>query len=231
MINVKNTPVNSNLGKVNRRSGLTTGTTNYADIIASLAERLAPGGELEQGEFSRIDVETQAMANRMEGANIARGLGNATMGVAPTATRMGLQAKGQARSNLLGQYLSTLQFLMSAGQQQQSLDTQTASLASGTQTNAQQGLDAFGKPMRGTLAEAEMNLAQAKLQAAMNPESITPEAEAYPSLYNSNMDLDFGQNPFIDSSAQQAQQFSTHDPWGPLKGYGELESGLSAGSR
>lgn len=210
----------------------TTGTAmSYTDAISALAERLAPGGEVESSMFSSIDKEALRLANQMEGSNISKGLGNATMGVAPTVTRLGMEQKQNVRNDLLGQYLSTLQFLVNAQQQQQSLDNQTISAANSRTTNAQRGLDAFGRPMSGTLAEAELLLAQAQLNQASNPTSVAPNSSSYPSLYSAGgagVEFDFGDNPFATSYGSSATP--SYDPWAPLTGYGELSTGESVGA-
>jgi hypothetical protein len=205
---------------------------SYLDVIGQLSERLAPGGQVETSEFGRIDEQAGMLANRMEGANIARGLGNATLGVAPTVSRMATGQKEQTRSNLLNQYLSTLQFLVGAQQSQQQIDQNA--VASRGPTNAQRGLDVFGRPMGGTLAEAELNLANARLQAAINPEQQPPTPERLPSLYGAGgagVQFDFGENPFASLQVTGQQPVTPQYDWtSPISGYGELESGFRVGT-
>jgi hypothetical protein len=211
-------------------AGSAPNASSYLDVIGQLAGRLAPGGEIETSEFGRIDKEARMLANRMEGANIARGLGGATMGVEPTVGRVAAGQKEQTRGNLLSQYMSTLQFLVGAQQSQQQIDQ--SAIASQGPTNAQRGLDAFGRPMSGTLAEAELNLANARLQAATNPAGQAPDANMYPSLYGAGgagVEFDFGADPFASVGVAE-QPTSTYDPWGPLKGYGQLASGETVGT-
>ena len=66
------------------------------------------------------------------------------------------------------------------------------------------------------------------MDAAANPVAQSPNANTYPSLYNSgsSLDLDFGDNPFSTVFTEQ----TIDDPWADIKGYGQLESGLSVGS-
>lgn len=197
-------------------------TQTYEEAIASLAERLAPGGELEQSLLSSVDKQTTMLANSMEGANISRGLGNATLGVAPTASRVGMEQKESVRNNLLGQYLSTLQYLANYSLQRTAQNAQIyGTNTSGLSANAQQGLDVFGKPLRGSLAEAELLMAQKSMGAAANPTAASPTASSYPSLYSSGggIDFDFGQNPFGSTGNNYAPTSASEIKWGtPIYG-------------
>jgi len=208
------------------------GVMDFQSILAKMAETLAPGGTAEKTRIGQINKEAEMLGNRMEGANIARGLGNATMGVAPTVEAQASVARESARSNILGQFIQTLQFLADASLRQQGLDIQ-ATQAAGP-TNAQRGLDAFGSPMRGTLAATEQALGEAQLRRATQPETVAPTAQEFPSLFGAGGmtgDLDFGSNPFAIATGGGTPAAPAYDPWGPVKGYGELESGFSVGTR
>jgi hypothetical protein len=199
---------------------------DFQAILTKMAETLAPGGTAETTRVDQINKEAGMLANRMEGANISRGLGNATMGVGATVGAQAAGARESARSNILGQYIQTLQFLMDASQRQQGLDID-ATRAAGP-TNAQRGLDAFGAPMRGTLAATEQALSEAQLRQVTQPEKVAPSASQFPSLYSAggmSGGLDFGDDPFADLS-----QPAPYDYTSPIRGYGQLVSGETAGT-
>jgi hypothetical protein len=155
---------------------------DYGAMLAQFAQSLAPGGEMEQSRIAQVDKEAKMLMNQIIGGNISRGLGNVDLGVEATVGTQAAAQRQQVRSSMMGQYLQQLQFLSGLHMQQQQLAAQT-SAAQGP-TMAQRGLDAFGKPMSGTLAEAELRMAESQLNRAVRPTSMAPSAEQYPALYN-----------------------------------------------
>jgi hypothetical protein len=181
---------------------------DYGALLAQFAQSLAPGGAIETQRISEINREAGMLADRITGGNIARGLGGADLGVEATVEGPAAAQRGAVRSGLTGQYLQLLQFLANMQTQRQQLDIETT--ATRGPTNAQRGLDAFGRPMRGTLAEAELKLAEAQLNRVARPTSVAPTAEQYPALYGAGgvgSELAFlDENPYTSGTMSNADQ-------------------------
>jgi hypothetical protein len=152
------------------------GTTNvdFRSILAKLAEELKPGGSIEKSYMSDIEKEGKQLGAQLEAGSISRGLGNARTGIPTSVFNKVSSAKQKLRSDMTSQYMGVLQNLASLALQQEQGD---ANRAASEPSMASQGLSATGKPLHGSLAEAQLNM-------ALNPVvSRRPSATATPSLY------------------------------------------------
>jgi hypothetical protein len=159
---------------------MATTTQSYRDILASVAESLKPGGEIDTARMAEIDAGGKNLGAQLAGSAVSKGLGNVSMGIPTTVAKQVSSAKLKARSELMQSYLSVLTNLAGMAFQEQ----QAAASARNQQQIAQgpsmasQGLDVFGKPLRGSLAETQANYMNRQTQASSNPSSA-----AQPNLY------------------------------------------------
>lgn len=158
----------------------TTGGVAYGgwrDALSAMVEALRPGGEIEKTYMADIEQEGKLLGAQLRGGAVSRGLGNVTMGIPTTVAKQTGAAKQKLRAGMLEQYVGALQNLASLSfQEEQAGLSRAAQLQAAT--GGTPGLDAFGRPMRGTLAAAELDLLNRQVR---QPQRMS--AEALPSLY------------------------------------------------
>lgn len=163
---------------------MATTTQSYRDILATVAESLKPGGEIDTARMAEIDAGGKNLGAQLSGSAVSKGLGNVSMGIPTTVAKQVGSAKLKARSELMQSYLGVLTNLASMAFQEEQAATSARNqqqIAQGP-SMASQGLDVFGKPLRGSFAATQANYMNRQMNQPTQTTS-NPSAAAQPNLY------------------------------------------------
>lgn len=176
---------------------------NYAEIFKQILEQLKPGGVMEQAQLADIKTGKKRAISKAKGGLISSGLSGTTlMGAAPIAaeegaarSRLAVKAAGtQAYTGALGQFAALTEQSRQAELERAAamdrtrllLQSQEAQQMRGIQAGQQTtGLDVFGKPMAGSLAETQAAYMKSQMTGTGGATAggATPSAQSFPSLY------------------------------------------------
>jgi hypothetical protein len=144
----------------------TNSALDFSSILNKIIETYAPGGSVETAGLADVEAQGKALSSKLNASAVSRGLGNALTGIPTTVANQVSKGRQSVQSSVGSQYLQGLMSLAGLAAQKEQSDAQLKlqqqqlalqqSQYANSLSGSSAGLDAFGQPMTGTLAAAQL---------------------------------------------------------------------------